>query len=426
MGSLNGLAQDLMSGMEDGRPSSVFGAAIHGPRGTGKTALLNAFADGAKVKGARVLGLVGQVLKSHEGLIERIDSLVEPPPERSVSTEGRAGGDARISVPGVNFKAGAGGARTRTEVTPGGLPPSPTVFAALDRALNEGREAGKPLLIAVDEAHASDPAVVGALLNAVQHFGRLAPGVALAMAGTPDLLDLLGDDATQATWFMDRAGAAGRLVPMPNDLPVEEMADALRKIILRCGVPIVDEDAVGPAADSCKGSPYFMQALGHAALTAAKANGDVADFREGTEALEKFQAAVNARYENAWRDLERRGLTTCARQIGALWRAGKPITRRRVRRAISSGLLNNPDQSTLDEQAADAAFKHLGLLWSPSGKDEGPWTVGLPSFFDFVEKKCHEDPDFRAFLPNLEADMERIIDIPATPDRTGVAQASRS
>ena len=46
-----------------------------------------------------------------------------------------------------------------------------------------------------------------------------------------------------------------------------------------------------------------------------------------------------------------------------------------------------------------------------TGYDEGPWSLGLPSLFDYVESKFHEPRKVvhHDVLPNLEADMDALF-----------------
>ena len=428
MERLNDLAGDLLGkphkeARKAGvvRPKSVFGVAIHGPRGTGKTAILKAFAAGCGTKGARVLELVGEDLETDANLAARLDSLIDPQAAVSTSISGEVEGGLDEAGP----KAKGGASITRTKAPAGGPPPLPTVSATLARALRDGREAEAPLLITVDEAHAGSPATVGRLMNAVQSLGDRAPGVAFAMAGTPDLIDMLRHREAKATWFLDRAAPAGRLIPTPNDLPADAAAKALCSIISSCGVTIASDATLEVVAERCKGSPYFVQALGLAGLSAAKANKDIADFSEGEAVDDLFQEYVRDRYEEAWSVLYGEGLTASARQLGALWRTNAHITQRQVTQAIKSGLANNPDDSDLEAKEAGASFKHLGLLWSESGKDKGPWSLGLPSFFDYVESRYRNDPDLNAFMPALEADLASIAAPAASNRPVSVGQAQR-
>ena len=111
-------------------------------------------------------------------------------------------------------------------------------------------------------------------------------------------------------------------------------------------------------------------------------------------------------------------MTTCARQLGALWRWGReaprrPISRFRVDNAVRSGLRHPVDPEGARPDAADALahFAHLGLLWQPSGGIDDVWELGLPSFFDHVEARF-QDPrrdEEHAVLAALDADLREKV-----------------
>ncbi|MCY4214426.1 MAG: hypothetical protein OXF68_12460 [Gammaproteobacteria bacterium] len=204
---------------------------------------------------------------------------------------------------------------------------------------------------------------------------------------------------------------------MPNDLVADECVAAMACIFDAAGVSIADRDAVGSAAAACKGSPYFLQLLGRASLESASISDDLADFRAGGPLMAAFAEGVQARYLRVWRDVQAKGLGPCARQLGALWRrleaSGELMDAEWIDRAISSGLRHSSHSGAkMSLEGAARHFRHLGLLWSPSGDSLRPWDLGLPSFFDYVES-LYRNPAriaLRASLPTLEADMESLIE----------------
>ncbi len=244
--------------------------------------------------------------------------------------------------------------------------------------------------------------------------------IVVVLAGTPDLLDVLWDPNCRASWFLDRATDAGRLAPVPNDLSPGDCTLALSAPLAAAGLGF-NSDLLHKAVEACKGSPSFTQVLGLAALKSAAGGNGFADFSPDGDILAEFNAKAQARYRTAWADLDRHGLTGCARQLGALWRsrgaAGTDgrITKPLVDRAIGSGLDHAPDgtvpKTPMTAHEAQAHFKHLGLLWSVTGHAEGPWSLGLPSFFDHAEAVFHDRdfPAHHAALPALEADMESLL-----------------
>ncbi|MDD9961675.1 MAG: ATP-binding protein [Gammaproteobacteria bacterium] len=434
MQQLAALADETLEVAPGKSAASIIGVVLHGPRGTGKTVLLNAFSVGMQGRGAGVLKMTGNNALGSEGKL--IKTLVEQLPALPETTETLRGeGEVKASVMLVGAD-GRMGAEASTRSL-GGKQRFGTVESALRAVLSqEDAAAGLPLVIAIDEAHASDPAALGQLLNAAQSLSGPDVGLAVAvvMAGTPDVIDVLRNEACRATWFMDRAGRNKRLAPVPNDLPPQACARAIALTLDAAGVAVKDAKHLAAMAAECKGSPYFLQVLGESALVDASKSGNVADFSSGGGIDLAFRDVVLARYEEAWGDLNEKGLSGCARQLGALWRArgggrGR-ITDGLVKAAIASGVEHAPkgigSDSPWTAKKAEAHFRHLGLLWSPTGSPTGPWGMGLPSIFGYVDQvfSSSDFPQHYAARPALEADMARIIGLAANP-KADAAEESR-
>ena len=383
---LSALAKEVI----DNDNPSIVGVVLHGPRGTGKTALLNALHRGLNSIGyVDVISMTGNdELTSDEKLIERLSKFITPKPELSEKTSRDTSGRLDLGL-----AAGRTSARVEVEQrVSGGQPEFISIGSCLHSFLDEAPE--RPAMFLVDEAHGADPAVLGHLLNAIQSFtGADDHSIGIVLAGTPETLDVLRHPECKATWFRDRA-QSDRFSPMPNDLSALACQHAVDAILKAADVSIHDYADLEHAVQGCKGSPYFLQLLGKAALESASRNEGVADFQVGGEIDRVFKQGVQARYEETWNDLEDKGLTGCALQLGALWKAAKAngftIDRQLIRKAIQSGLDHGPrpDNDIIETSTqANTHFKHLGLLWSPSRHTEGPWDLGLPSFFDFVEER---------------------------------------
>ncbi len=404
---LSSLAREMLDDTFGAR-QSLIGVVLHGPRGTGKTALLNAFSEGIRGLGrVRIINMVGNDhLVSTDTLIRHLASFA---PARSEKTRSFALG-AKMVV--------AGGFETRTTRRESHQSLS-SISSALHAATERKKGKRMPVLITIDEAHAASPAELGGLLNAIQNVtnqGEVAVGIVLA--GTPDLLDLLRHRKCEATWFLDRAGTARRLAPMPNDLSHDDCLRAITEPLKCAGVTVTSMTALSGAVEKCKGSPYFLQVLGETALATAFENNHLADFSTGGEIHLIFDENVQARYKQTWASLDNQGLAGCARQLGALWQARTPdgepikITENLVDRAIRSGLEHAPTEAGMTTDEAISYFKHLGLLWSFGEGAQDVWSLGLPSFFDFAEAMFHRigNVDHRAVLPELQSDMSSLYE----------------
>ncbi|MDE0273980.1 MAG: ATP-binding protein [Gammaproteobacteria bacterium] len=400
---LNGLGAELLAGAGSAKHNRI-AVALHGPRGVGKTVLLDTFANAVLKRGAMVIADVGDALSSEERLIRFIQTKIAPDPEVTKTLRGKAGLDG----------FGVGG--DMTWKSQGGRPELGSVKDALEALIaSHGAGKPKPTLITLDEAHNCDPLTLGKLLNASQKLNGQGWPIIIAIAGTPDLLDVLGD--AHATWFMDR-NRSDRLMPVGNLTDVE-CAQAISAPLDALGVGY-DREALHAAAEWCWGSPYFSQSLGLCALRTLDFAGGKdarADFSREGPIRQSFRQDANGRYFQAWTGIDQRGLTSCARQLGMLWRwskavPGRVISTDDVDAAVQSGLRHPPSHRVPEHSTSEAEryFRHLGLLWDPAG-GEGRWELGLPSFFDYAEAiyQSKRRPRYHSKLADLDADLETVI-----------------
>jgi len=389
-----GLLDELLAAPSASR--DIHAVTLHGPRGAGKTVLLDIVKralGGGDSKGVGTILLEGTDLADVPPLL---DAVLAQMPASATRTSTRTGG--------VGLGVGRVGA-SASETRPGGAA-SQGLFKDVVRRYAQVREE-RPLFV-VDEAHAANPEALGVLLNSLQALNGDRVPCGAMLAGTPDLIGVLR--RAKATWYLDRNREA-RLVPV-GSIGGADCALAIRAPLDAMGIKH-DERALNEAARWCSGNPYFTQALGAAALeAAARCAGRKADFSAGGPVWEQFRSLAHGRYGEAWQNLDDLGLTGCARQLGALWRwaegeQGLSLNSRMVQSAVNSGVRNPPVdvEPALSAQEARTHFQHLGLLWSPSALPEGPWELGLPSFFDFVEER-YRDPRWNHYNKTLNALVE--------------------
>jgi len=388
----------------------LHGVVIHGPRGTGKTALLNTFRNVLMQHQAKVIRMDGNAaLKSIGRLMGRLSQYIESPEERTQGhTKGMKTGGAVFVKAEADYQHQ--NITKTTEVTP-----DQDVLSCLESILRNNPDT--PVMLMIDEAHGADPAVLGELMNSVQTLGEYEPNepIGFVLAGTPDLIDLLREESCKSTWFRDRIYFK-RSIPMANDLSLEACKEAITNTLEAADVTIEGKDLI-EMVSKCKGSPYFLQLLGECALESASQQNDVVRFTKGGEIDRAFESRIEERYMVAWRDVEDKDLSGCTRQLGELWRRieelDEEITPSLISKAIQSGLTHVPysHKRRLNPEEAEAYFKHLGLLWSTSADGESDWSLGLPSFFDYVESKFRnsKNDDHYEVLPKLEADMDALM-----------------
>ena len=399
IGQLKELGREILKANPDGVPPSRIGVVIHGPRGTGKTALLTLFKKELARMKARVVSLSGDRLKSPHAAA----TILSGAGAASASHPRASGHRVSVSVSPVQASYSRKQEHDAQESV------SLLVAEAVSALFNERKPA--PVLIAADEAHTADPATLGLVMSAVQESASEGSPVGFCFAGTPDLLDVIRE--AKATWFLDR-GQRHRLCAVGN-LTEDECFDAVAEPLRALGVDYAPL-ALRAAVRQCGGSPYFTQALGRAGLEAADGRG-FADFSVGSPALAQFDRAVSLRYREAWDTLRGLGLTACARQMSVLWRAHaagvlSELDEDLLSVAIESGMehgpsAHNPQVATAGE--AQMRLRHLGLVWDPNRS--GEWELGLPSFFTHVEAKFRKAGSIQmpAARERLDADLEKLL-----------------
>ena len=402
IGQLKALGLEILTGGPKGDPPSRMGVVIHGPRGTGKTALLNLFKNEMARMKARIIDLDGDALDSpHAAATALAEALRDSSVRRSAS-------EHKVSVSADVLEASYGH-RQEYEEAGGGASLVSTTLSAL--FTNKARARKRPVLIAIDEAHTADPRTLGILMSATQRLAAGGHPIGFCFAGTPDLLDVIRQ--AKATWFLDRA-QDDRLCGVGN-LTQDECFDAVAEPLRVLGVDY-DPLALRAASGRCGGSPYFTQVLGRAGLEAADRR-EFADFSAGSPALAQFDRAVSLRYREAWDTLRGMGLTASARQMGVLWRAHaagvlSKLDEDLLSVAIESGMEHGPSAHKPQVASAGEAqmrLRHLGLVWDPNRRDE--WELGLPSFFTHVEAKFRKASSIQmpAARERLDADLEKLL-----------------
>ena len=180
---------DMLNRLRHGRQGPHF-HYLYGPRGNGKTVLLDWLdrqAGQRDDRGGMIrIRLLPEDMRSPEKLA---NALVQARPWLSRNLERLRFGVKADASGSVSVSMGGRGSH-----------PSPP----LGRLLADGTSA---VLLTLDEAHEADPQMLGDLLNAVQHAGRTRP-VGVVLAGTPGLVDTL--DASQRHLLEPGPASAGR------------------------------------------------------------------------------------------------------------------------------------------------------------------------------------------------------------------------
>ena len=334
-----------------------------GPRGNGKTALLNWFKTrcGERASGVDVLRLTPGEIADAQGLIDTVA------PRRGI---------ARL-LPRKVGVASVG---------------SPEWQPARERNFKRALLARcrcRPLALLLDEAHTLDLGVGGLLLNASQQVRAETPFL-LVLAGTPGLAARLG--AMDAS-FWSRLGAGllgiGRLDP---DAARAALVEPLRANDVR-----IEAAALETVVEDSQCYPYFIQLWGDALWQDHLATGASELTAETVvTARPKVAAWVADYYQSRYRELRGGGLMSAAVAVAPLF----------LRQNAASGQNATASEQELDaalaatgaEDAADRfaileSLHRLGYVWCPPGQGAPmAWSAGIPSLMRYVLDQAGDGP----------------------------------
>lgn len=351
------LAENRLADLAGGKPPAQ-GLLFFGPRGNGKTVLLERVREDARRRGMRAERLGAGAFRSEARLLRELQR--------------RAGVD--------------GGRLTGVQVASVGL-------TAERAALSEDhfelfaqwiRADSAPLVILLDEAHSLASDTARDFFEAAQIAGSEALPFVLIAAGTPDAPRALRRAGTFTERMLERR-RVGRL----DDAAA---AAALAKPAKRTGRPMED-DALALLVGESQRYPYFVQLLGSAAWDEAARAGEN---RIGREAAERGIAAARLRtqvfYQERFAEARERGIHAALRPLAE-------------RMAEHGGRIGDPELDSLLEEGAAArgglddpgrihiALQDLGVIWEVSS---GVWEMGIPSFADHILERTEDARPFVA------------------------------
>ena len=324
---------------------------LHGPRGNGKTVLLDVIGDRLEQVGAQVVRATAhEELASWRALANAL-----------VPDDGWRGALRRLSE-----RAG-GAAPGRLTLFGVRLDLNPTrADGPSARQMLASRSAEGPFALLVDEAHALSPEVGGRLLDASQGIRRMGAPFLLILAGTPGIQQALrGMGAT--FWERSLRMPVGRLKP-------GEDRDALMKPLEDSGCS-ADADALARLLDAANLYPYFVQEVGAATVAALNARGAKhVDTAVADRALAAFSSVKTAFYDSRVDELDDAGLLPYAAALAPLF-AGEEC---RAPRAEVSGVLAACCERRgdgLDDRQVRRELVARGVVWARNGHYE----PGIPS-----------------------------------------------
>ena len=331
-----------------------------GPRGCGKTVLLNWCRNHALQSGRhiRVKEFTREVPTTMAGIArELLDNVFDVRfPDEIVAR-------ANVGIAGAEGK-------WNTE---------PSDMAVLEALIEQ---CGKsPLLLVLEEAADKNPESVGALFNLHQRINRETGNMLFVLAGTPRVMDVLRD--SKAT-FSDR----NRVLNV-GLLGSEKSAEAIAKP-LRENRMSITEPALAKAVTESQGFPYFLQVWGKALFNRALGEGtgkiSLSDVEAVTEEVDAERNVTYATRYREWSANDRKILAEVLASIRSLENSDG-IGEDDLLQVVAKTLESHEESNARAEKFA-AKITETGCLWQPWGSNK--LESGLPSFIDFALDKSIE------------------------------------
>ena len=305
-----------------------------GPRGNGKTTLLNWFRGVCAKKSVDVVALTPQRVPTHEALAKALA------PRRGIAKWLPRAAQTDLT--------GALTARCRR----------------------------RPLALLVDEAHTLDSKMGGILLNASQEVRADAPFL-LVLAGTPGLPDRLSETGAS---FWSRLGEGLLGVGRLDDASARA---ALSEPLQAHGVDI-DADALDAVIEHSQRYPYLIQLWGdalwkqHTTTEATRI-----DAAAVASARPNVAAQVADYYQSRYDELRTEGVLAAAMAVAPLFQARINATAQE--HELDAALAKAGIEDAAGRLLALQALNRLGYVWRPPGQMPPiAWSAGIPSLMAFV------------------------------------------
>ena len=321
---------------------------LYGPRGNGKTVLLNDIGKNLSLLGVNAVGATPKGKAASRQALARALAPSDGWPAllRRLADGAGVASASRLSLFGVRFNLGE------------------RKLSAEQMLASQCRET--PLALLVDEAHMLPAKLGGELLDASQNIRSGGAPFLLVLAGTPEIMRRL-QEMGATHWERARKLPIGRLDP-------GEDRDALMKPLQDCG-GTADEGALPRILHAANRYPYFLQEMGAAIVAALNAQGAKRiDEAIAESALAAFSEIKNEFYDTRREELKNAGLLPYAEAVARAFQDGDE----RLPDEAVEDVLNNlciGQGKNAGAAKMRMALVDRGLVWRRSGGYE----PGIPS-----------------------------------------------
>ena len=229
-----------------------------------------------------------------------------------------------------------------------------------------------PLVVCLDEAHTLDRDMGGNLLNVSELLRKGGAPFLLAMAGTPDLRQRLGEmDAS--FWGRSAKLGIGRLDRAATEAA---LASPLAELGIR-----FEPSALARVVNESQRYPFFIQVWGKAlchALCEARATRITPDIIDKASPQVEFERQDY--YLDRFNELVERDLLQASIVVGTLYDDGET----QISQSKLQDTLQDSGAATTEQEAREQfhALSALGYIWNPPPLPV--WELGIPSLMSYV------------------------------------------
>ena len=321
---------------------------VFGPRGNGKTALLQWAEHLALEEGIEAISVASSMIETEDELVRELSA-------------GRwwNGIVEAVSAFGLHLRIDQQRATRIRE--------------ALGKRVRR-----RPLLLSIDEAHTLDPDVGRRLLQAAQVVYAKGAGILLLMAGTPDLPSHLHE--MHAT-FWERCSAQ----PLAR-LEAGASADAVR-IPLEAANRSISDEALEQVVQESHGYPFFLQLWGKVLWYAVETAERTIGMDDVNRARPEFEKARGLFYAFRFREFRKKQLVAPAAALARAFGNREELTESAVVETLETVLAGgNVPSGPGDIMNVITKLHNLGYIWSPGGNLEDRYFAGIPSLMTYVAR----------------------------------------
>ena len=325
-----------------------FATVVFGPRGNGKTALLEWARQLAVEKGIEAISVGSKAIKTEDAVVRVLS--------------------ARRWWNGILGAVSAFGLQLRLDRQRG---------TSLREALGK-RVRRRPLLLAIDEAHTLNPDVGQDLLQAIQEAYTQGARILLMIAGTPNLPSHLQE--MHAT-FWERSS----ILPLAR-LEAGASADAVR-IPLEAANRSISTEALEQVVRESHGYPFFLQLWGKVLWNGVETAERTIGVDDVDRARPEFEKARDLFYTVRYRELRNQQLVAPAAALARAFGNREELTESEVDEVLETVLADgNLPSGPGDIMELITKLHNLGYIWSPGGNLEDRYFPGIPSLMTYVAR----------------------------------------